>query len=73
MPQRAGLSITEADFTSFVAAFEQVCSELLSESESGTAHRNRCALDNAEMNLDVARSLDAQVLGAGLSRSAIQR
>ena len=61
----AGLSITETDFGSFVAAFEQVCSELLNANELAQRIETDGALDNAEMNLDVARSLDAQVWGQG--------
>ncbi|OGT03593.1 MAG: single-stranded-DNA-specific exonuclease RecJ [Gallionellales bacterium RBG_16_57_15] len=61
----AGLSIAEADFENFVAAFEQVCSELLSSNDLAQRIETDGALENAEMNLDVARSLDAQVWGQG--------
>jgi single-stranded-DNA-specific exonuclease len=61
----AGLSIAETDFNSFVAAFEQVCSELLSEKDLAQRIETDGALDNAEMNLEVARSLDEQVWGQG--------
>ena len=61
----AGLSIAENDFSNFVAAFEQVCSELLSSNDLAQRIETDGALDNAEMSLDVARSLDAQVWGQG--------
>jgi single-stranded-DNA-specific exonuclease len=61
----AGLSIAEADFENFVAAFEQVASELLSASDLAQRIETDGALEIAEMNLDVARSLDAQVWGQG--------
>ncbi len=61
----AGLSITESDFTGFVAAFEQVCSELLGSNDLAQHIETDGALETAEMNLDVARSLDAQVWGQG--------
>jgi len=59
------LSIAEADFNNFVAAFEQVCSELLSDKDLAQRIETDGALDNAEMNLEVARSLDEQVWGQG--------
>ena len=49
----------------FVAAFEQVCSELLSSNDLAQRIETDGALEIAEMNLDVARSLDAQVWGQG--------
>jgi single-stranded-DNA-specific exonuclease len=61
----AGLSIAEADFGDFVAAFEQVASELLSATDLAQRIETDGALDNVEMNLEVARSLDAQVWGQG--------
>ena len=61
----AGLSIAEADFENFVAAFEQVAGELLSASDLAQRIETDGALEIAEMNLDVARSLDAQVWGQG--------
>jgi len=61
----AGLSIAEADFNNFAAAFEQVCSELLSVKDLSQRIETDGALDNAEMNLEVARSLDEQVWGQG--------
>ena len=61
----AGLSIAEADFNDFAAAFEQVCSKLLSEKDLAQRIETDGALDNAEMNLEVARLLDEQVWGQG--------
>ncbi len=61
----AGLSIAEADFESFVAAFEQVCGELLDANDLAQRIETDGALDIAEMNLDVARILDEQVWGQG--------
>ncbi|MBI3222302.1 MAG: single-stranded-DNA-specific exonuclease RecJ [Nitrosomonadales bacterium] len=61
----AGLSIAEADFENFVAAFEQVCSELLSGNDLAQRIETDGALEHAEMTLEVARLLDEQVWGQG--------
>ena len=61
----AGLSIAEADFDNFVAAFEQVAADLLSEQDLAQRIETDGALDNAEMNLEVARTLDEHVWGQG--------
>lgn len=61
----AGLSIAEADFANFAAAFEQVATELLDESDLAQRIETDGALEHAEMNLDVARLLDEQVWGHG--------
>lgn len=61
----AGLSIAETDFANFAAAFEQVASELLDESDLAQRIETDGALGHAEMNLDVARLLDEQVWGHG--------
>ncbi|MFZ2524754.1 MAG: single-stranded-DNA-specific exonuclease RecJ [Candidatus Ferrigenium altingense] len=61
----AGLSIAEVDFVSFVAAFEQVCGELLNASDLAQRIETDGALEHAEMTLDVARLLDEQVWGQG--------
>ena len=61
----AGLSIADADFENFVAAFEQVSGELLNESDLAQRIETDGALEHAEMNLDVARLLDEQVWGQG--------
>ena len=61
----AGLSIAEADFDSFVAAFEQVAGELLSANDLAQRIETDGALDIAEMSLEAARILDEQVWGQG--------
>jgi single-stranded-DNA-specific exonuclease len=61
----AGLSIAEADFDDFVAAFEKVSSELLSASDLAQRIETDGALDTDEMNLELARMLDEQVWGQG--------
>jgi single-stranded-DNA-specific exonuclease len=61
----AGLSIAESDFAIFVAAFEQVCSKLLSADDLAQRIETDGALDIDEMNLDIARLLDQQVWGQG--------
>jgi len=61
----AGLSIAETDFENFVAAFEQVCGELLSANDLAHRIETDGALDVAEMNLEVTRLLDEQVWGQG--------
>jgi single-stranded-DNA-specific exonuclease len=61
----AGLSIAEADFDDFVAAFEKVSSELLSAGDLAQRIETDGALEHGEMNLEVARLLDEQVWGQG--------
>ncbi|MDO8813505.1 MAG: DHHA1 domain-containing protein, partial [Gallionella sp.] len=61
----AGLSIAEADFNNFVAAFEQISGELLTADDLAQRIETDGALEHAEMNLEVARLLDAQVWGQG--------
>lgn len=61
----AGLSIAETDFEDFAAAFEQVSGELLNASDLAQRIETDGALEQAEMNLDVARLLDEQVWGQG--------
>jgi single-stranded-DNA-specific exonuclease len=61
----AGLSIAEADFENFVAAFEKVSGELLSASDLAQHIETDGALDIAEINLEVAHLLDEQVWGQG--------
>ncbi|MBI5438719.1 MAG: single-stranded-DNA-specific exonuclease RecJ [Nitrosomonadales bacterium] len=61
----AGLSIAEADFENFAAAFEQVSGELLSADDLAQRIETDGALEHAEMNLGVARLLDEQVWGQG--------
>ncbi|KXS31473.1 MAG: Single-stranded-DNA-specific exonuclease RecJ [Candidatus Gallionella acididurans] len=61
----AGLSIIEPDLNRFVAAFEKVAGELLSAGDLAQRIETDGALDPADMNLEVARALDAQVWGQG--------
>ncbi|HEU0220017.1 MAG TPA: single-stranded-DNA-specific exonuclease RecJ [Gallionella sp.] len=61
----AGLSIAEADFAEFTAAFEQVSGELLGVNDLAQRIETDGVLEHAEMNLDVARLLDEQVWGQG--------
>ncbi|MBY0576946.1 MAG: single-stranded-DNA-specific exonuclease RecJ [Gallionellaceae bacterium] len=61
----AGLSITEADFENFAAAFEQICGELLSANDLAQRIETDGALEHAEMTLEVARTLDQHVWGQG--------
>jgi single-stranded-DNA-specific exonuclease len=61
----AGLSIAPSDFDAFVAAFEKVCGELLTDDDLAQRIETDGALDTDEMNLGVARALDAYVWGQG--------
>lgn len=61
----AGLSIAETDFDIFVAAFEKVCGELLSDYDLARRIETDGALEHAEMSLEVAHLLDQQVWGQG--------
>ncbi len=61
----AGLSIAEADFGDFVAAFEEVAGSLLDQSDLAQRIETDGALDAAEMNLEIAHLLDGQVWGQG--------
>lgn len=61
----AGLSIAEADFSAFVAAFEQVASELISPNDLAQRIETDGPLDSAGMTLEAARLLDEQVWGQG--------
>ena len=61
----AGLSIAEADFSAFVAAFEQACSELLSPNDLAQRIETDGPLDSSGMTLEAARLLDDQVWGQG--------
>lgn len=61
----AGLSIDAADFAGFVAAFEQVASELLNANDLQLRIETDGMLPPDEMTLDAARLLDEQVWGQG--------
>jgi len=61
----AGLSIAEADFEGFTAAFEEISGELLDAGDITRRIETDGALEPAEMNLDLARLLEEQVWGQG--------
>jgi single-stranded-DNA-specific exonuclease len=61
----AGLSIAQTDFDVFVAAFEKVCGELLTDFDLAQRIETDGMLEHAEMSLEVAYSLDQQVWGQG--------
>ena len=61
----AGLSIAEADFENFAAAFEKVSGELLSADDLAQRIETDGALEQSDMNLEIARQLDEQVWGHG--------
>jgi single-stranded-DNA-specific exonuclease len=61
----AGLSIAEADFDEFVAAFENVSGELLNANDLEERIETDGGLDAAELNLGMALLLEEQVWGQG--------
>lgn len=61
----AGLSIAETDFEPFVAAFEQVASELLSPNDLLQRIETDGPLNTSGMTLEMAQLLEAQVWGQG--------
>jgi single-stranded-DNA-specific exonuclease len=61
----AGLTIARDDHEKFVAAFEQVVRELLSESDLQQKLDSDGALESADINLEFAQQLDAQIWGQG--------
>ena len=61
----AGLSIAETDFAAFVAAFEQVASELLDANDLDQRIETDGGLEQDDMSLETARLLDEQVWGQG--------
>ena len=61
----AGLSIMEADFSEFVAAFERVSGELLNQHDLELHIETDGALEYAEMNLELAHLLEQPVWGQG--------
>lgn len=61
----AGLSIDAADFDAFVAAFEQVASELLTPNDLLQRIETDGPLDSSGLTLEAARLLDEQVWGQG--------
>ena len=63
----AGLSIKQADFLAFQQAFESVVSELLSPADLQAVIETDGGFDVAEMTLETAYMLGAQVWGQGFS------
>jgi single-stranded-DNA-specific exonuclease len=61
----AGLSLNQDDFDEFAAAFELVCSELISEDDLTLRIETDGPLPHAEMTLAAAHLLDEQVWGQG--------
>ncbi|HEY0666247.1 MAG TPA: single-stranded-DNA-specific exonuclease RecJ [Gallionella sp.] len=61
----AGLSIAEADLACFVAAFEQVASELLDSGDLTHRIETDGSLEGGAMNLELAQTLEQQVWGQG--------
>ncbi len=61
----AGLSLDEADFTEFSAAFEQVASELLDARDLTLRIETDGGLEQGGMTLEMAHLLDEQVWGQG--------
>jgi single-stranded-DNA-specific exonuclease len=61
----AGLSINRIDFDLFVAAFEQVASELIAAKDLTLRIETDGALNSSGMTLETAHLLDAQVWGQG--------
>lgn len=61
----AGLTIAHTDHEEFVAAFEKVVRELLSESDLQQKLDSDGALNAADINLEFAQQLDAQIWGQG--------
>jgi len=61
----AGLSLDEADFAEFAAAFERVASELLDKNDLTPRIETDGGLEQGGMTLEMAHSLDEQVWGQG--------
>ncbi len=61
----AGLSIDGTRFNDFVSAFEAVVRELLSVNDLQQKLESDGALDAADINMDFAQQLDAQIWGQG--------
>jgi len=61
----AGLTIAHTDHENFVAAFEKVVRELLNESDLQHKLDSDGALNAADINLEFAQQLDAQIWGQG--------
>jgi single-stranded-DNA-specific exonuclease len=63
----AGLSLNQDDFAEFSSAFEQVCSELISEDDLTLRIETDGQLDSTGLTIDAARLLDEQVWGQGFA------
>lgn len=61
----AGLTIAHAEYQNFVAAFEQVVRELLSEADLQQKLESDGALTAQDINLEFAQQLDQQIWGQG--------
>ena len=61
----AGLSLNQDDFDEFAAAFETVCSELISEEDLTLRIETDGPLPHSEMTIAAAHLLDEQVWGQG--------
>ena len=61
----AGLTIDHAEYEQFVAAFERVVRELLSESDLQQKLESDGALATQDIHLEFAQQLDAQIWGQG--------
>lgn len=64
----AGLTLDEADFPRFEAAFESVVRELVAPADLAQVIETDGSLEPAYMNLDTAAMLDAQIWGQGFPR-----
>ena len=63
--QAAGLSIAEADYATFAAAFEKAVDELLPADARARVVETDGSLDASQYTLDVARMLESQIWGQG--------
>ena len=63
--QAAGLTIAEADYEAFAAAFERAVDELLPQEARTRIIETDGPLEGAHRSLEVARLIDAQIWGQG--------
>ncbi|MFN3397677.1 MAG: single-stranded-DNA-specific exonuclease RecJ [Sulfurimicrobium sp.] len=68
----AGLTIAEADFARFEAAFEAVCSQLLTPALLTRTVETDGALESPEMSLELAQLLRSEVWGQAFPEPAFQ-
>jgi single-stranded-DNA-specific exonuclease len=61
----AGLTLAEADYEAFTAAFERAVDEMLPQEARARTIETDGSLDAAHVTLDVARMLEAQIWGQG--------